>query len=82
MPSVGTVAATYIDFIVAKDAKAAANTVYGSATADRGTNLTGYFLPSFTATTVVNAHFIKTTTNLSTVTGSTGTVYIETMTLP
>lgn len=80
--ALGTVSAGYIDLIVAKDAKAAANTVYGSATADRGTNLTGYFLSSYTATTVVNAHFVKTTTNLSTVTGSTGSVFIETMLLP
>lgn len=78
----GRVSAAYIDYIVASDAKAAANTVYGDAVGERGANLTGYDLPSFTGTTVVNAHFIKTTTNLNTVTGSTGTVYLETMTVP
>jgi len=80
--AVGVVSAAYIDFIVASDAKAAANTVYGDASAERGTNLTGYYLPSITGTTAVKAHFIKTTTNLSTVTASTGHIYIETETLP
>lgn len=80
--AVGRVSATYIDYIVASDAKAAANTVYGDASAERGTNLTGYDMPSVTGTTTINAHFIKTTTNLSTVTGSTGHIYIETEVLP
>lgn len=80
--AVGRVSATYIDYIVASDAKAAANTVYGDASAERGTNLTGYDLPSITGTTAVKAHFIKTTSNLNTVTASTGHIYIETTTLP
>jgi len=80
--ALGTVSAGYVDLIVASDAKAAAGTVYGGASAERGTNLTGYFLPSFTATTAVKLHFIKTTTNLDTVTGSTGSVYLETEILP
>lgn len=80
--ALGRTGATYIDYIVASDAKAAANTVYGDASAERGTNLTGYDLPSFTGTTVVNAHFISTGANLSTVTGSSGSVYLETMVLP
>lgn len=80
--AVGRTGAGYIDYIVASDAKAAANTVYGDAGAERGTNLTGYDLPSFTATTVVNAHFISTGGNLNTVTASTGSVYIETALLP
>lgn len=78
----GRTSATYIDYIVASDAKAAANTVYGDASAERGTNLTGYDLPSYTGTTTVNCHFIKTTTNLNTVTGSTGRVILETMLVP
>lgn len=78
----GRTSATFIDYTVASDAKAAANTVYGDASAERGTNLTGYDMPSFTGTTTVTCHFIKTTTNLSTVLGSTGTVYIKTALLP
>jgi hypothetical protein len=78
----GRTGATYVDYIGAGDAKAAANTVYGDSSGERGTNLTGYDLPSFTATTAVNCHFIKTTTNLSTVTGSTGSLYLETAILP
>lgn len=78
----GRAGATYVDYIAAGDAKAAANTVYGGAAGERGANLTGYDLPSFTATTDVKCHFIKSVTNLSTVTGSTGTVYLETAILP
>jgi len=80
--SLGRTSAAYIDYIVASDAKAAANTVYGDASAERGTNLTGYDMPSFTGTTVVNAQFISTGGNLSTVTTSTGTVYLECVILP
>lgn len=80
--AVGRTSAAYIDYIVASDAKVAANTVYGDASGERGTNLVGYDLPSFTGTTVVNAHFIATVTNLNTTTGSTGSVYLQTATLP
>lgn len=80
--SCGRTGASYIDYIVASDAKAAANTVYGDTSAERGTNLTGYDLPSYTGTTAVNAHFISTGGNLNTVTTSTGTVFIEGYVLP
>ena len=80
--SVGRAAASYIDYIVASDAKAAANTVYGDGSAERGTNLTGYDLASYTGTTVVNAQFVSVGANLDTVTASTGHVYLETMVLP
>lgn len=78
----GRTSAAYIDYVVASDAKAAANTVYGDASGERGTNLTGYDLPSYTATTDVFCHFIKTTTNLNTVTASTGRVILETTLVP
>jgi hypothetical protein len=92
--SVGRTAASYIDYVVASDAKAAANTVYGDVDAEIGTNLltTGAAdttatarkddFPSFTGTTTINAHFISTVENLSSVTGSTGTVYLEISVLP
>lgn len=80
--AVGRVSATYIDYIVASDLKAAANTVYGDASAERGTNLTGYDLPSYTGTTAVVMHLISTGGNLSTVTTCTGHIYLETMVLP
>lgn len=80
--AVGRTSATYIDYIVASDAKAAANTVYGDASAERGTNLTGYDLPSWTGTTLVNAHFISTGANLSAVTGSTGQVCLLVAVMP
>lgn len=80
--AVGRTSALYIDYIVASDAKAAVNTKYGGASADLGTNLTGYDLPSVTATTLVNAHFISTVQNLNATTGSTGDIYLETLVLP
>ena len=82
--SIGRVAAAYIDYVVASDAKAAANTVYGDAQAEIGTGLVGGIddMPSYTGTTVVNAQFVSTVGNLSTVTGSTGLVFLETELLP
>ena len=80
--SLGRTSATYIDYIVSSDAEAAANTVYGDASGERGTNLTGYDLPSYTATTAVKVQFNSTVTNLDGITGSTGVVYLETMTVP
>lgn len=76
--SVGRTGADYIDYIVASDAKAVANTVYGDAAAERGTNLTGYDLPSYAGTTTLYARFVSGAANLSTVTTCTGHVDIET----
>jgi hypothetical protein len=80
----GITASLYVDYIVAKDAKAAANTIYGNVFADLGTNLSALVgsLPSLSTTTAVNLQFVSTVANLSTVTGSTGTVYLETILLP
>lgn len=80
--SCGRTGAAYIDYIVASDAKAAANTIYGNDAAERGTNLTGYDLPSYTATTAVRCQFVSTGANLSTVTGSAGTIVVETVLIP
>jgi hypothetical protein len=80
--SVGRTAATYVDYIVASNAQSGANTVYGTTSGTRGTNLTGYDLPSYTGTTVVNAQFISTVSNLSAVTTCTGTVILETALAP
>ena len=75
--SVGRTGAAYVDYIKASSAMAAANTVYGAVVGDRGTNLTGYDLPSHTATTAVYVQFIC-NANLSTVLTSTGTIVLET----
>lgn len=74
----------FINYVVASDAKAAANTVYGDAVAERGTSLDTefWYLPSYTATTLVTCHFISTGANLDQVTGSTGRVILETALLP
>lgn len=74
----------FINYIVPVDAKAAANTVYGDAVAERGTSIDieWYYLPSYTATTLVTCHFISSGANLDTVTGSTGRVILETELLP
>lgn len=82
--ALGRTSALYVDYIVASNAKAATNTIYGDATAELGTNLSALIgdLPSITATTDINLHFISSIENLSNVTGSTGSVYLETLTLP
>lgn len=80
--SCGRTSASYIDYIVASDAKAAANTVYGDASAERGTNLTGYDLPSYTGTTSIVCNFVSTGANLSSVTGSTGRVVLISTLIP
>lgn len=74
----------FINYVVASDAKAAANTVYGDAVAERGTSIDVefYYVPSYTATTLVTCHFISTGANLDTVTGSTGRVILETALIP
>lgn len=80
--AVGRTGATYIDYIVASNLKAAANTVYGDATAERGTNLTGYDMPSYTGTTAVNLHLVSGVENLSTAVACTGTVFVTYYVLP
>lgn len=74
----------FINLVAVADAKAAANTVYGDAAGERGTSIDTefYYLPSYTATTLVTCHFISTVANLSTVTGSTGRVILTTRLLP
>lgn len=80
--AVGRVTAAYDDYVVASDAKAVPGTVYGDAAAERGVNMTGFDLPNYAGTTLVNLHFISTGGNLSAVTGSSGIVIIETALLP
>jgi len=85
--AVGRTSATFIDYVTANDAQAAANTVYGATKATIGTHLYDGVtfiddLPSWTATTAVNAHFISSGGNLSAVLTSTGSVYIESEVLP
>ena len=80
--AVGRVGASYIDYIAASDAKAAAGTIYGKVAAERGTANVGGEVPSLASNTDVFAHFIKTTTNLNTCTLSTGSVFLELVNLP
>jgi len=80
--AIGRTSALYIDYIIAVSIKAAVNTIYGAVVGDLGANLTGYDLPSYTATTAVKAHLIATVANLDQTTGSTGSIHIETLTLP
>lgn len=74
----------FINYVVASNAQAAANTVYGDAVAERGTSLDTefWYLPSYTATTLVTCQFISSGGNLSAVTGSTGRVILTTRLLP
>lgn len=78
--SCGVTAAGYIDYVVKSDAKTQA--IYGDASGERGTNLTGYHLPSYVGTTPFICQFVSTGANLSAVTGSTGRVIIESTLYP
>ena len=82
--AVGRTTALFIDYIVAKDAKVAANTVYGQLVAELGTNLSALTgdLPSLSGTTDIKMHLISTVQNLSSCTGSSGDIYLETIQLP
>lgn len=82
--SLGVTASAYIDYIVVKTAQVTPNTIYGSAFTDLGSNLSALVgnLASLTSTTAVNIQFISTISNLSSVTGSTGDIFLETITLP
>jgi hypothetical protein len=74
----------YIDYILAGSAIVAANTVYGDVVGERGSNLTGYDLPSYTAAVDVYVQFVATDASkkIADVTSCTGTVYLLTETLP
>ena len=89
--SAGRTGTDYIDYVVASDAKAAANTFYGDALTEIGTNLkdSGATTPCedfaglSTSTTTFTAQFkCGVGADINTITGSTGTVYIETYELP
>jgi hypothetical protein len=76
-------------FVVASNAKAAANTVYGDSDAEVGTNLFDAaddhwvdYLPSYTSTTLIQAEFVIGAGTLADVTASTGSVILETISLP
>ncbi len=79
-----TVGAPFTNLVLAGSAQAAANTVYGDVLAERGASIDTefFFLPSYTATTLVTCRFISTGANLSAVTGSTGRVILTTRLLP
>ena len=82
--SMGRTAAAYVDYMTASNAQGAANTVYGDLVAELGTNMNTFVgdLPSMTATTLINLQFVSTVQNLSSCTGSSGDVYLETIVLP
>lgn len=76
--SVGRVSTTYIDYVKASSLMAASGTAYGAASADRGTNATGYDL--VTSATDVYLQFLG-SGNLSNISGSSGFVILETSVL-
>lgn len=82
--SVGRTATGYIDYVVASNAKAAANTIYGDAAAEQGTGLKSDVLdiPSWTATTPVIAQFLIGAGTNADVLTSTGSVYLYVDILP
>lgn len=89
--SCGDTGAGATNYVLAGDAKAAANTVYGdlisgaetgAALFDATAKWIPVYMPSYTATTTVSCRFTKTVTNLNTVTGSSGRVILTTTLLP
>lgn len=81
--SVGRTGAGYIDYIVESAASGIVAPIrYGDASAERGTNLTGYDSPAIAATTDVIIRFAATGDTLDSVTGSTGSVMIDYMVIP
>ena len=78
--SVGRTAAGYVDYIVASSHKSAA--IYGNASGERGTNNTGYDIPSTSATTDVYIRFDAGADNLGDTVGSAGYVVIEYFVIP
>lgn len=77
----GRTAASFIDYIVASDGMAAADTVYGDASGERGTNLTGYDLPSVTTTTNITCHLVSSGANLQNFSAGEFYIYLETTVL-
>jgi len=76
--SVGRVAAAYIDLLTAGNMKAAANTLYGDASAEVGSQmLANGYLTSWTATSQMNFRLLATGANIDTVTGFSGYIVIE-----
>lgn len=75
----GVAGATYVDWIVSSDIKAAAGTVYGDAAAERGTDMAIKF---YTTAQTVKSQFIAGAGDLANVTGSSGTIYVTYMVFP
>jgi hypothetical protein len=76
--SLGRTSSTFIDYVVASNAKASG--VYGDVSGERGTNMADAFfgdVPSLAATTDVNLQFVSTGASLPSVTASTGQVRIR-----
>ena len=72
-------------YVVASNAKAAANTFYGDATAEQGVLLfsTNHLHPvNYTATTLVQIEFVIGAGTLADVVASTGTVFLDVSILP
>lgn len=74
----GRTAASFVDYIVASDGMAAADTVYGDASGERGTNLTGYDLPSVTTTTNITCQLVSSGANLQNLSAGEFYVFFET----
>jgi hypothetical protein len=70
-----------VDTVILKEV---ARTIYGATSGERGVNLTGYDLPSYTAVTDVYLNFVTTdgSHTLADALQSTGTVYLMTEVLP
>ena len=80
--SFGRTSANYIDYMTAQDAKAAAGTSY-YLTAVLGGNMPAQGdVPSLSSTTDLYVRWVSTGSNLNTVTGSAGEIFLETFVMP
>jgi hypothetical protein len=70
------------DYLLQANVRVAAGTMYGGNAGERGTNMSGYDLPSMTGTTAVKLRFVSTGGQLNAVANSAGRVIIITQTLP
>lgn len=76
---IGKTNPTYVDLVVASDAKAAAGTIYGNAAAERGTDAA---IQLVTTATAVKAIFTAGAGDLADLTTCTGTVYLAYLVYP
>ena len=78
--SLGVAGTTYVDWVVASSAKAAAATIYGDATAENATENTGHLI--YATDKTIYAQFLPASGTMADSLTSSGTIYVVYQTLP